>query len=144
MSVNKSNPLMPKTGSRAQRVLLELANYTQPVKEDVLMAAHGLGNMSPTFWRQGPYKSLVWSGLIERSDDGCWLTTPRGREVLAQGPIVPSKKAEPAPPPRGDVVQAAAPKPFTALKAVSWRTRIAREGAFDCRDIPSLHTGGSV
>lgn len=143
MSVNKNNPLMPRAGSRALRVLLELANYTLPVREDVLMAAHRLGNMSPTFWRQGPYKSLVTARLIERTFYGCWFVTALGRQVIAQAPAAPKEnKADPLT--LGDVVRAPEPKPFRPLVLASWKTRIAREGAFDYRDIPSLHTGGSV
>lgn len=143
MSVSKTNPLMPRAGSRAQRVLFELANYTLPVREDVLMAAHRIGNMSPTFWRQGPYKSLVSSGLIERTSDGCWLATALGRQVIAQAPAATQEKnAKPVL--LGDVVRAREPTPFRPLVAASWKSRIAREGAFDYRDIPSLHTGGPV
>lgn len=146
MSVNKTNPLMPRAGSRALRVLLELANYTQPVREDVLMAAVRLGNMSPTFWRQGPFKSLVSSGLIERCDNGCWLMTPRGREVVAQCPAAPRKKAEPeALAAVADTANMAWPRsvpPFRPMKPrASWRDTVVREGAFDYCDIPSLHSG---
>lgn len=134
----KDNPLMPKIGSRAHRVLVELARCLAPVKEDTLMAAHGLDDLAPTIWRQGPYKSLQSSGLVDLCGAG-WHLTALGRQLMDQVEAEMLRGAPPAPAPEPSMAVPRIHKPFTPM-TVRQVQRPIREGAFDYRDIPSLHS----
>ena len=135
---NKNNPLMPKSGCRARRLLTALANYRLPVQEAVLMAVHGKDNWSPAKWRQGPYAQLESNLLIERSDGACWCLTVRGRTLMDQEGAVQERSDAP-PLPAANLVPPRTAQPFRPLVAASWRRGALREGALDYAAIPSLH-----
>jgi hypothetical protein len=78
----KRKHLMPEAGSRAHRIFVELARHEGPVGEHVLMERHGLDGLSPTVWRQGPYKTLASSALIVRAGRTAWQLSKLGRAVM--------------------------------------------------------------
>lgn len=137
----KQTSTMPEIGSRAHRVLVELARHDRPVMEVLLMAAHGLDGLRPSNWRQGPYKVLVNQGLIAHTDN-FWQLTPAGRllihqveaEMIRNGKSLPAAPAEPP-----QLVEPPSRPPFRPLSRSAHRP--IRDGALDYRDIPSLLTG---
>jgi hypothetical protein len=144
---------MPKAGSLAHRVFVELARHDGPVKEETLMNLHGLDGLSATVWRQGPYKSLATDALIVKVGINAWQVTKLGRAVMDEveaemiggdsGALVPFQIAA-----ERTVVEPgkAAPrelKPFTPLSRQSAQRPI-RDGAYDYRDIPSKLTSLGV
>lgn len=141
MTAKKNPSLMPKAGSRARRVLVELARLPNPVEERALMAAHGMDGVQPTHWRQGPYLSLSSCGLIERTQDGGWFLTSMGQALMKQQEVELEREQRPALPVENMATPRSVP-PFRAMAAKSWRDRVVRDGAFDFINIPSLHVGG--
>lgn len=142
------NPLMPSIGSRAHRVLVELARHDQPVQEADLMASHGLDGLEPTKWRQGAYKSLRCDGLIVQ-EGTAWALTPLGRELMdeVEEEMVRGAAATEAAAVRLAMPPLPAPSrepvPFKPLSRQNIQRPI-REGAYDYRDIPSRFSGSAL
>lgn len=135
------NPLMPKQGSRARRVMDELAKHSGPTEERVLMAGHGLDGLLFSVWRGSAYRSLETSGLAVRTQGSCWELTDIGRRVVNDTRAELARQAKP----KASAGILAAPRsvpPFRPLKTrpAIWDTR---EGALDYRNIPSLHEAKS-
>jgi hypothetical protein len=144
----KRKHLMPEAGSRAHRVFVEMARHEGPVEEQFLMDRHGLDGLSPTVWRQGPYKALASSALIVKIKQSGWQLTKLGRAVMDEveadmtgqvgGVLMPNPVA--AAPADSEPGKAAprGPVPFRPLSRQCLQRPI-RQGAYDYRDIPSLH-----
>ncbi|OFJ46410.1 hypothetical protein BA896_021900 [Janthinobacterium lividum] len=129
---------MPKKGTRARRVMEVLFAYRQPLHEPVLMAAHGLDTLTPTIWRQGPYRSLAAAGLIEVTHARYWMLTVKGRALMDAAEAELMQTTTPAPAKENLVPPRSVPpfRPMAARPAI-WLTR---EGALDFRAIPSLYS----
>lgn len=130
--------LLPRRTSRARRVLDALYVARQPVEEKALMAAHGLDRVPATIWRQGPYKSLENSHMIERDSAGRWSLTAAGLELMELAKLGAAAVAE-LEPARLDLVPPRTAPPFRPL-ARRPRMELIREGALDFLTIPSLYT----
>lgn len=119
------------------------------------MDAHGLDGLSPTVWRQGPYKTLASSALIVKVRNNAWQLTKLGRAVMDEveaammgkdsGALVPNQAKDASAP--SMVTPGAAPPrepvPFKPL-ARQGVQRPIRDGAYDYRGIPSLLTSRSL
>lgn len=131
-------PLLPRDGSRLQKVLRVLHKQSAPMSEAELLAAHGLGGVPPTKWRQGPYKSGESTGLMERLDGRNWALTATGREMMDQAIADAGKRAAPPSDP-GPTVPSRTATEWRPLVLPSWRETV-RAGALDYRSIPSHFT----
>lgn len=138
MSKPNLHPLLPRDGSRLQKVLRVLHKQSEPISEADLMAAHGLGDAPPTKWRQGPYKSGESTGLMERLDGRSWSLTATGRQMMDQAIADAGKRVTP-PSDAGPIVPARAATDWRPLVVPSWRATV-RAGALDYRNIPSHFT----
>lgn len=134
---------LPKQGSRQRLVLDTLFAHAQAVDERTLMAAHGLDNLQPTMWRQGPYKSLQADDLICSTTAGFnnsahWGLTTTGRILMENA----SAKSAPATKPEPSIANPVPPRtarPFRAMTPGTLTIRETRPGALDYRNIPSHH-----
>lgn len=135
------NPLMPKQGSRARRVMDELAKHSGPVEESVLMAGHGLDGLSSSIWRSSAYRLLETSVLAVRTQGSCWELTEIGRRVIDDTRAELARQAKP----KANTGTLAAPRSVPAFRPLKARPAIweTREGALDYRNIPSLREAKS-
>lgn len=109
-----------------------------------LPEAHGTDGMAPTMWRQGPYRALVFAGLIEQIGSGFnnsrrWALTAPCRALMRaeRAAQLQGSEAEPAaPPPLAPPRQAPA---FRALDPGYYSRIPQREGSWDFKKIPSRY-----
>lgn len=136
---------LPKQGSRQRLVLDTLFAHAQTVDERTLMAEHGLDNLQPTMWRQGPYKSLQADDLICCTAAGFnnsahWGLTTTGRILMANAVAKSAPAVKPAPS-AANLVPPRTARPFRAMTPGTLTIRETRPGALDYQHIPSLYAG---
>lgn len=152
-----SNYALPRTGTRARRVLDALFSFPAgPVEEPALMTRHYLNNCSPSHWRKEVYQVLQDAflitchagGRIDGKDRGCdrdcWALTDKGLRLLRAEQAatvaaelerdVPAVIDAPIVPPR-------TVRPFRPMAAGTLGMRVMRDGALDYQSIPSMMGG---
>ncbi|NDP58029.1 MAG: hypothetical protein GZ090_01550 [Oxalobacteraceae bacterium] len=145
-----SNDNLPKTATRARRVLDALFSFPSgPVEEAALMTRHYLNNSSAANWRKYVYQQLQDTFLITCHDSSsgrdCWALTDKGRRlILAEqrnlaGCTHPTQDAQtvidvPIVPPRTQ-------RDWRPMAAGAFGMRVMRDGALDYQSIPSMVGG---
>lgn len=144
-----SRHTLPKTGSRARRVLDALFSFpTSPVEESALMARHYRNDQSPAKWRKEVYQSLQDAFLITCSGGGfngasCWALTDKGRRLMVAEQLAQAASTQDRAPKQftDRMARPRTVRPFRPLAPNALAIRATRDGALDYQTIPSMMGG---
>jgi hypothetical protein len=142
-----SRHTLPKTGTRARRVLDALFSFpVGPVVESSLMARHLLNHQSPANWRKVVYQRLQDDYLITPSSDGFtgahrWMLTDKALRLLRSETVAAELERDAPVIVSVAIVPPRTVRPFRPLTPGTVGMRVMRDGALDYQSIPSLMGG---